>query len=260
MNTMSQAVMAGSLILLTQACGTKKGNSSKVSVVLAKAESSLKLEGVGEWISPAALSLKPIAIRIGESNNGGYMIWGGKACAGENHKKKVDDKEYEYFMENVCESSDDNSFIDLTADIDLVNAEFNSQQWPVPPGSYSWVSMIMCGPNETDNVGGNTASSSVNNWRYQAGTMAETKDIRLCSPFGYEMATPVVLGDGGTVVLEVAYDLNKMINYYNSEDNPFTVDTSNFNANASYVYNDEGQGIGFYDPKIGVDTIKVSIK
>jgi hypothetical protein len=146
-----------------------------------------------------------MAIRILETNNGGYMIWGGKACAGEKNKKKIDDKEYEHFMGYVCESSEDNSYIVLMADIDLVNAEFNSQQWPVPPGTYSWVSMIMGGPNETDNV------------------------------VGYEMTTPVVLGDGGTVVLEVSYDLNKMINYYNSEDAPFTVDESNLNENASYV-------------------------
>jgi hypothetical protein len=247
-------------MLLAQACGTKKGSSAKVSVVLAKAENALKLEGVDEWVTPVGLSLKPMAIRIGETNNGGYMIWGGKACAGEKHKKKMNDKEYEYFMENVCTSSDDNSYIDLTADIDAVNAEFNSQQWPVPPGNYNWVSMIMCGENETDNTGGNTASSTVNNWIYRAGTMAESKEVRLCSPFSYEMASPVVLGEGGSVILEVAYDLNKMINYYNSEAEPFTVDDSNRNENASYVYNEEGQGIGFYDPKIGVDTIKVSIK
>ncbi len=253
-------VIGGSLILLTQACGTKKGDSSKVSVVLAKAESAFKLDGVDEWTSPQVLALKPLAIRIGETNNGGYMVWGGKACPGEKNKKKISDKEYEYFMENVCASSDDNTFIDLIADIATVNAEFNSQQWPVPPGNYSWVSMVMCGPEETDNTEGNTANSTVNNWRYQAGVMTASKEVRVCSPFSYEMATPIAVGDGGTVVLEVAYDLNKMINYYNSEANPFTVDENNLNENASYIYNEEGKGIGFYDPKIGVDTIKVSIK
>jgi hypothetical protein len=56
MNAMSQGVIAGGLILLTQACGTKKGNSSKDSVVLAKSESGLKLAGVDEWVNPVALS------------------------------------------------------------------------------------------------------------------------------------------------------------------------------------------------------------
>jgi hypothetical protein len=39
--------------------------------------------------------------------------------------------------------------------------------------------------------------------------MTEAKDVRVCSPFGYEMATPVVLGDGGAVVLEVGFRSSK---------------------------------------------------
>lgn len=247
-------------VLVLPACGAKKGDSSKVSVTLAKTNSALALEGADEWITPDVLALKPIAIRIGETNSGGYMVWGGKACPGAKYKKTQSDKEFEYFLENVCTSSDDNVFIDLLADIETVNAEFNSQQWPVPPGTYSWVSMIMCGPGETDSVGGATPSSDVNNWRFQAGVMTEPKNVRVCNPFGYEMATPIVVAEGGTVVLEVSYNVNQLINYYNSEQNPFPLDESNRNDYAHYIANEEGLFTGFYDPKIGVNAISVAIK
>ena len=251
-------------LILCTSCGLieTEGESSKVKVEFAKSETNLTLtEGIDSWITPDKLGIAPIAVRIGPTNEGGYMIWGNNNCFGEKGEIEVDDKSYEYYSEHVCTSHEDNRLIELTAGIEAVNAELNSQEWPVPPGSYKFVSIIMCGPGELDNNDGNTATSDVNNFNYQAGIMNSPKASRNCSAWGAEMENAVEIKEGGSVTVEVSYDLNKMVSHYDTSDNPFPVST-NQNDEAYLILdeNDESMALGFYHPKIGIDVISARIK
>ena len=245
--------------ILITSCG-QEGKNSSVNIEFAKKTTGLNLEGVDKWVTPSVLSLTPIAVRIGKSNNGGYMIWGNTDCPGSEGEEEVDDKTYKYFSEHECNTSEGNRSIDLLAGIDEVNAILNSQSWPVPPGTYTHVSMIMCGPNESDGVN-QAASSNVNNWEYQAGSMTESRAVRFCSPFGTEMTTPVEVSEGGSLTIEVAYDSNQMINHYDATDSPFPC-ANQLNDYATNIVDpdDSSSCLGFYDPKIGGSEISASIK
>ena len=124
-----------------------------------------------DFIVPDVLKIRPVAVRISTDNNGGYMVWGSKSCSGSKSKKKIDDKEYEYYEDIGCVQSEDDEWLDLMAGTDVINAELNSQSFPVPPGDYAWVSIIMCAVGTLDDGSIGGLSSTVKNKAYQAGHM-----------------------------------------------------------------------------------------
>ena len=120
------------------------------------------------------MKIRPIAVRIGTGNDGGYMVWGSNTCGGEEGKVTIDDKEYSYYSEHVCTASEDNAWLDLTAGTEAVNAELNSQSWPIPPGDYAWVSIILCAHGtKTDGSTGWIDDSGIATMSYQGGVMTE---------------------------------------------------------------------------------------
>ncbi len=246
-------------------CGTdKKGDSSNVRVEFAKAEAAFALDGVTSSINPTLLKVRPIAVRVGTSNNGGFMVWGAKNCPGEEGKKEIDGKEYSYFDEHGCKPAEDNAWIDLTDGIDKVNATLNSQTWPVPPGDYSWVSMVMCADvQKADGTWGYPETSSVANLSFKAGSMTESREQFFCSPIGnYEAMTPVTIPEGGDITLEVKYDLSKLISYTDLSNSK--VKSSSDIDDTDCYYNkdplDSDYIDGIYCPDVNYQTLTFKIK
>lgn len=194
-----------------------------------------------------------MAVRISPDNAGGYMIWGAKNCGGEKSKTKINDKEYEYYSEHVCRTNTDNEALDLL-DIDAVNASLNSQVWPVPPGNYKYVSIIMCGDGETE-------ADAEANLEYQVGKMSESHATAVCNPFTAYSETGLNIPEGGTIRVQLSYDLNDLFQTALHGPNLDTTYQQGGNDNGCYLTEadpDDGYPY-FYCPAFGVNALTPSL-
>ena len=263
-------ILAAFLLVLTN-CGdkVKKGDSSAISVQFEDATTSLSLqEGSSSNIAPEVMKLRPLAVRISTDNNGGYMVWGSSSCPGTKETVKINDKEFEYHSEAGCKQSEDNDWIDLTAGTTAVNAELNSQVFPVPPGDYAWVSIIMCEHGvRTDGESGWIEDSGVSTMAFKGGYMTEESAQYGCSPIGnYTAMTPVSIPEGGTITLKINYDLSKMIHetFHVLGDGvtplPWS-DTFSEEGDCKYVQSEDGTELkAQYCPSAGYQTITATIE
>ncbi len=244
------------LASLLVSCGVEEGNSSRISIQMSST-TSLGLDGETGSVAAAdivAFDLKPLAVRISKDNAGGYMIWGAKNCAGEPGKVKIDDKEYEYYSEHLCTSNTDNTYLDLT-DPTAVNAELNSQVWPLPPGTYHYVSMIMCGNSErTLNDDGSETSTASATARFQVSEMDEAYEYTVCNPFGGYSEAGIVIPEGGTITIDLAYDLGTLLDY--TELDPFNSQGYTPGGNDNTYTADDGT---VYSAQTGVNAFQPSI-
>lgn len=236
-------------------CGTE-GTSSNVSVQMSRS-TSFALDGESGNVSEddiVVFDLKPLAVRISEDNAGGYMIWGANNCPGEKGKTTIDDKEYEYYSEHNCTSNTDNSYLDLT-DASAVNEELNSQAWPIPPGTYHYVSLIMCGQSERtmydDGSETNTASATA---RFQVSEMDDYYEYAVCNPFGGYSEEGIVIPEGGTLTIDLSYDLGTLLSYteldpFNPQDYTPGGDDNTYTADDGTVYSAQ-TGVTAFEPSI----------
>ena len=256
---MNQLLLGISLITLSCGILDREGESTKINITFTNGTTALKLqEGTDSFINPTGFAFTPIAVRISKDNQGGYMIWGNAGCGGEKGKKEIDGKSYEFLSEHVCNTSESNNPINLMAGIETVNAELNSQSLPIPPGDYNFIDIIMCGPGEGDGLGGgNPKNSDINNVSFQAGEMTEMVHNRFCSPLSSQMESTVSISEVDTVTIEVSYDVNKMVNHYDSSDNPYNCsDVEGYYE----IQNDNGTCDGYYAPQWGFNSITTRLK
>ena len=242
-------------VFCLSACGKKlkQGDSSNVKVEFAMKATSLSMgqnllgatEGYVAGADLKTLKIKPIAVRISENNNGGYMIWGSKNCKGEESKKEIDDKEFTYVSEHVCTSNEGDDYLDML-DTAALNNTLNSQTWPTPPGTYKYVSLIMCTLVET---------GSPKNLSYRGPKMTADHEVRHCDPFTGYSESGIVVPEGGSLTVKLTYDLDKLIgDLTHTEDmTKFTPGPGTYNC----YWTDDG--LTQYCPNFGVDALVPSI-
>lgn len=167
------------------------------------------------------------------------VIWGNEACSFPTMQMKqphsVEPDDYTVLFEyntiaDVC-TSNEGTYINLAQDSATVNAEFNAQDYPVPPGTFDRISL-----NGLANTNGRTQ------WRFQAGDMTAPVEVvsRAESSLGLaggievKLAAPIEIKEGEKVTVSVTYDLSSAIGYgpYGSStasggDNCYTVTSSN---------------------------------
>lgn len=186
----------------------KKGKSGNVSVVFAQKESSNLLDATEGQVAGAdltTLKIKPIAVGLSaELNSNKYMIWGSKNCPGKDHKVKIDGKYYHYsvYEGGVCKANADDDYLDML-DIDALNETLNSQSYPVPPGTYKYVSLVFCSENQK--------GEGVESVAYRAPEMPEDHAIEHCDPATGYSEVGVTIPEGGAVKVQLTYDLDKLV-------------------------------------------------
>ncbi len=166
------------------------------------------------------------------------VIWGNEACTfpkiqiKQPHSTEPEDYTvlFEYYSINDVCKSNDGSYIDLAQDSAAVNAAFNSQDYPVPPGTYDRIAL-----NGLANTNGRTQ------WRFQAGAMttpvevvSRDEGLGLAGGIEASLATPIEIKEGEKVTVAVTYDLSSAISYgapgtstYSGGDNCYTLTTNN---------------------------------
>jgi len=256
-----RSFLAGSvfiLVVLISGCGLKekKGTSAGVSLVFAKKESTNltevaltdATEGFVLGQNLSTLKIKPIAVAVSaELNSNKYMIWGSKSCLGKEHEIKINDKKYKYFVyEEICSANDADEYLDMLDPVAL-NTTLNSQVWPVPPGTYKYISLIFCS---------RTKSESIKNLAYRAPKMTEDNEFTHCDPFIGVNEAGIVVPEGGSITVKLTYDLDSLIDYleHSSDMPPF--DTTGAIASGCYRTSD---ALTQYCPKFGRDALVPSI-
>lgn len=229
----------------------KEGTSSNVSVVFAKKAETSLTDATEGWVSAqdlSALRIKPIAIGISEElNSNSYMIWGSKNCKGEEHQKKIDDKVFKYFVYQggPCAANADDDYLDML-DPEALNTTLNSQAWPVPPGTYRYVKLEFCSDSKADGV---------ENLQYRAGRMTEDRNVAFCDPFIGYVEAGVNVVEGGTIKIQLTYDLSRLIDTLDQSPDmtPFPAGPSDHGC---YWTTD---GLTQYCPKFGQEALEPSI-
>lgn len=246
--------------LLSIGCGkkTKEGDSGLVKIEFAKKDGSALgnmslMDATEGWVSGTdltTLKIKPISVSISESNDSGYMIWGSKNCLGEEHERKIDDKEYKYFVPNVCSANSDDDYLNML-DPNALNTTLNSQAWPVPPGAYKYVKIVFCSESKSD---------TVKNLAYKAPGMEQDHEVTFCDPFiGYNEAG-VSVAEGGAVTIKLAYDLDKLIDSLTHSPDMPEHETGAWTNGCYWVDDTENQTQVQYCPKFGQSALVPSIK
>lgn len=152
---------------------------------------------------------------------------------------------YDYYDAQDCDDTAIDTFVDLARTSDEVNEEINSQGLPVPPGTYTQVSLRLCST---------TAEESYKGQKFQAQGMAQAEEVlgAGCGVTSAPEASLTVAG-GETATVSLSYDLTKFV-----EKTTYTVGTEPDPDKNGNCYIDSGTNT-YYCSKVGADTIVPSI-
>jgi hypothetical protein len=152
----------------------------------------------------------------GTTTDAEVVIWGNEACEFpkmqiiQPHSDKPDDYTvlFEYYgIDDVCRSND-GDYLDLARESEEVNDDFNAQDYPVPPGTYTSIAL-----NSLGNEDGRTQ------WEFQAGDMTDKVEVISRSEDGdsggidAEFDEPLEIEEGDEVTIAVTYDLSSAVGY-----------------------------------------------
>ena len=196
-------VLVGTLSMLLFGCSDKKekGTSGKANLSLANATAvaltdsllpsyfGMKIKSV--YISPDA---------VGATSGPAAYVWTNPDCAPSTSTTEVNDKTYSYLNNTNCNINDVKTFFDLSRTTDVVNADLNSQNLEILPGSYNYVHIEICSGDLT---------ADTKNIEFQTADMPERKAIQIdgCTIHSDVAPAPIEVGDGEAITVSLAYDL-----------------------------------------------------
>jgi hypothetical protein len=228
------AVVVIVILLSKKISGSKpviKGKGSTVKLAVKETPASVQARSVrgkvlGATTNPVYIGLKFGSVYLAEqinedqSNSGQtQMIWLNDQCQGNIGNCDVDPGEKDITITN---------FFDFTRPSEEVNAQLNSQDMLIQPGTYKFLRMEFCrrGPNSTSEQVANQSD----NIRYQIEGMDE--------PFGFKMNMcnvtvpldpPLVATGNESFTLTLNYDFSNIVTTFDAP-----VDSYNCTQTAPY--------------------------
>ena len=130
-----------------------------------------------------------------------------------------------------CTNADDCDLFDFARPTDLVNADLNSQELDVPPGTYRYVRMEFCYHGDMP---------TLPNVEWQGGDMPSPHGFigGGCGVTSKEFNPPLVLAAGDSVAVALGYDLSNATSVGQPDPNY---------PGAPALTADDGHGVGFND-------------
>jgi hypothetical protein len=211
-------------------CGkkTKKGEAANASFQFANS-TSLLLDAdcpdlgdgpVAECLTPTTYGIKILNVIISPDEKGALsgpagLIWVNKDCNVETRASEINEKEYEYHSASSCKDVDVDSYFELARSTEKVNKELNSQQYKILPGTYNYVQLTLCMDGPESKSG-----------HFQTEGMSEPYEFvwGTCGISSAKANPPIVVGEGESITVSLAYDLTN------------SAYTSNADANTDYCY------------------------
>lgn len=207
------------MLIAVIGCGTKEktGKSGFAKLALVNSASSLALTQNPTTYTPSQFGVKLLSVRIvpdfdASQNPQGVspLIWANPACkvGMATSSKKDGDTEIntEYStIEGDCTDEMVSTYFELGRSTEEVNAELNSQNLKVLPGTYKYVTMEFC-------IGG----AKTNNAKFMADGMSEAYAVKLgtCGINSVEANPPIVVGEDEAVTVSVQYSLADIVYDY----------------------------------------------
>lgn len=164
----------------------------------------------GCW-TPSVYGMKMIRVDIsadkeGSLNSPAGNIWANAACPVRTSKFEMgtgdDQKTIEYDVVDDCTDDMISTYFEFARASADVNADLNSQDHKIPPGTYNYVQMSFC-------IGG----AKTKNLQFQTDGMTEPYQLATnsCGTVSEPLAAPVVIGEGESATVSLAYDLTEII-------------------------------------------------
>ncbi len=220
---MKNFYLIGLLISCVTACGKKEktviGTSGQAKVEFSNS-TTLRLANDATRYTPSQFAFKLMNVYIvpdvTESNKDNVgvasMIWINPDCTtkdseSESGKKDKDGNKimYKYKVMDSCEEEKISKKFEIARSATEVNADLNSKNYPVLPGTYNYVKLDIC-------IGGPKG----NNATFKADGMIDSAEIKLgtCGVTSAKLATPMTIEEGESVIVSLQYDLANLVYDY----------------------------------------------
>ncbi len=171
-----------------------------------------------QCFTPTRYALKLLNVIVSPDEQGAQsapagLIWSNPGCPIQTSSSEIDEKTFDY--ESVGDGCTDDSVATLfnfARPTEDVNAELNSQDHKILPGTYNYVQMTFCigGPQGTYNA------------EFTADGMTEPYQLKSgqCGISSIAADPPIVVGEGESVTIALSYDLQNVIYEGHSESDP----------------------------------------
>ncbi|MCX6129909.1 MAG: hypothetical protein NTX25_12720, partial [Proteobacteria bacterium] len=209
-------------------------------------------------MKPEYFKLKIIAVELVRTDNKYVAVWVNPDCTPNKWEVDLGETDSlgkaqlgEYYNAEGCSLASINSFVDIAKSAATVNAGLNSQIWPVPPGTYTSVSIRMCMLGDTDEA---KAGSLI----YKGSTMDAEKSTfnSSCGVTGAPV-TAINIAEGITAKIDLNYDVNALLKVNGSSSGQLNDNIDEATRSAGCYY-PAGSSI-FYCHKFGASTFVPSL-
>ncbi len=213
---LANALAMSSLSIVSFAC--KKDEDTKYSKAkIAMANEGLSLATTGPSTFGAKIaSIILIADKDGdptaENNYGGNntgegaKLWGAPECTITTKDENSGAFTMDFLDDAECEAAGI-KFLDLNRSSAEVNAELNSQEAKILPGStFKYIGISLLGGQQGGNNGYTNAQ-----WAYESSGVAERSFASVQTEWGAKFETPLTVGEGETVTVVLSYQLDNTV-------------------------------------------------
>lgn len=186
------------------------GNST--AAALTAAECPLLVEGGttrgDTCYTPTSYGVKILKVFVSPDKEGAItgpagLIWANTACAVATAETDIDDKTFTYESVGAdCTDDKVTTFFELARPTAEVNTELNAQNHKILPGTYNYVQLEFC-----------NGGAKSKNAQFNAAGMSETYQLTAnsCGISSIKADPPIVVGEGESVTVSLAYDLTNII-------------------------------------------------
>jgi hypothetical protein len=185
--------------------GSKKGKSGYAKLAL-RNDTARSLERF-DYVAATQFGVKILSAIISPDEEGAQsaaasLIWANPDCEIETVETEIDDVKYEYQSASECQDDEVSTFVDLALGTTAVNDELNSQNRKVLPGTYNYVQLVLC-----------NSGPSGPNIQFMGGDMTTAFEATggTCGVSSVQATEPIVIGEGDTVTVGLAYDLAESV-------------------------------------------------
>lgn len=160
-----------------------------------------------ECWTPSKLGLKILNVYVSPDEQGATtgpagLVWANEACPKSSSTSEIDGKNYDYDTVGDCTDDMVSNFFELARPTAEVNAELNSQDKRILPGTYNYVQIGFC-------IGGPKSKNA----QFQADGMTEPYQVTAgtCGISSVKADPPIVVGEGESVTVSLTYDLTNTV-------------------------------------------------
>lgn len=208
------------------ACSKKEeGKAANAALALTNDTAATALTGAcaeghfaEQCFTPSHYALKLLNVIVSPDEEGAQsgpagLIWSNPGCPIQTTSSEIDEKTYDYdSVGNGCSDDSVATLFNFARPTDEVNAELNSQDHKILPGTYNYVQMTFC-------IGG---TQGAYNAEFTADGMTEPYRLKSgqCGISSVAANPPIVVGEGESVTIALSYDLQNIIYEGHAESDP----------------------------------------